>query len=195
MPAGEKLNDAQLIVRSLEGDDDAFDCLCNRHKTRLFSYAFNRVRNHEDAKDIVQETFIEIWQNLWRFKDSQKFPNWMFRIASQIIARKSREREKQVKYMSLARHVNETETEVFDVAAVLVHRHNEQRQELDDLRDRLARAIEQLPDSERQPLLLRLSGMSHKEIAQELGLSEAVVNNRLARGRKRLKSLVHKLTE
>ena len=97
--------------------------------------------------------------------------------------------------MSLARHVNETETEVFDVAAVLVHRHNEQRQELDDLRDRLARAINQLPDSEREPILMQMSGMSHKEIARELGLSGAVVNNRLARGRKRLKSLVHKLTE
>ncbi len=117
----------------------------------------------------------------------------MFRIASQLIARKYRERQKLIECLSLSRDANETE--VSNVAAVFAHRRDEQRQELVDMRDRLARAIEQLPDSQQQPLLLRLSGMSHKEIAQELGLGEAVVNNRLARGRKRLKSLVQKLTE
>lgn len=117
----------------------------------------------------------------------------MFGIASRIIVKKYRERQKLIECLSLSRGANEAE--VSNDAAMLAHRRDEQQQELVDMRDRLARAIEQLPDSERQPLLLRLSGMSHKEIAQELGLSEAVVNNRLARGRKRLKSLVQKLTE
>lgn len=163
----------QLIVRTLEGDDKAFDCLCSRHKTRLFSYVFKRVRNH------VQETFIEIWQNLSELKNSQMFANWMFGIASQLIARRYRERKRQIECLSLHWHANETEAS--DVAAVLAHRRNEQRQELDELRDKLSMAIEQLPDSEREPLRLQMSGMSHKEIAQELGLSGAVVNNRLAR--------------
>ena len=190
MQVGEKSSDAELVVRALKGDNDAFDCLCNRHKTRLASYVFNKIRNHADVEDIVQETFIEIWQNLWRLKDSQKFPNWMFRIASQIITSKNRERQKQIECMSLSCCTNETGAP--DVAAVLVHQRNEQRQELDDLRDRLARAINQLPDSERDPILMQMSGMSHKEIAQELGLSGAVVNNRLARARNKLKSLVAK---
>ena len=190
MRAGEKLNDAQLIVRSLEGDDDAFDCLCNRHKTRLSSYVFNKIRNHADVEDIVQETFIEIWQNLSELKNSQMFANWMFGIAYRLIARRYRERKRQIECLSLDWHPNETEAS--DVAAVLAHRRNEQRQELDELRERLARAINQLPDSEREPLRLQMSGMSHKEIAQELGLSGAVVNNRLARARNKLKSLVAK---
>ena len=175
MQIGEKSSDGELVLLVLEGDNDAFDCLCKRHKTRLFSYVFNRIRNHEDAKDIVQETFIEIWQNLWRFKDSQKFPNWMFSIASQIITRKYRERQRQIEFVSLSRYTNEAEAS--DVAARLAHRRDEQRQELDDLRDKLARAIDRLPDSERRPLLLQMNSMSHKEIAQELGLSGAVVNN------------------
>ncbi len=114
----------------------------------------------------------------------------MLGIASQLMARKYRERQKQVECISLARHANETETEAFDIGAVLTHRRDEQRQELGDMRDRLAMAINQLPDSEREPLLPQMSGMSHKEIAQGLDLGGAVVNNRLARARKRLKSLV-----
>ena len=193
MQAGEKSTDVELVRQVLKGDKNAFSLLYSRHETSLHSFAFNKMRNHEDAKDIVQETFVAIWQNLQELKNPQKFPNWMFRIASQLIARKYRERQKLIECLSLSRDANEAE--VLNDAAMLAHRRDEQHQELVDMRDRLARAIEQLPDSERQPLLLRLSGMSHKEIAQELGLSEAVVNNRLARGRKRLKSLVYKLTE
>ena len=189
----EKSSDADLVVRCLEGDNDAFDSLCSRHKTRLFSYVVKRIINHEDADDIVQETFVAIWQNLRELKDPQKFRNWMFGIASQLKARKYRERQRQIESLSLSHDANEAE--VLDVPAVFAHRRDEQWLELVDTRDRLARAIEQLPDSARQPLLLRLNGMSHKEIAQELGLSEAVVNIQLARGRKRLKSLVQKLTE
>jgi RNA polymerase sigma factor (sigma-70 family) len=146
--------------------------------------------NQEDAQDIVQETFAEVSQHLQKLREPQKFANWMFGIASQLMARKYRERQKQVECISLARHANETETEAFDVAAVLAHRRDEQRQELGDMRDRLEIAICQLPDSEREPLLLQINGMSHKEIAQVLGLGKAVVNNRLARARKRLESLV-----
>ena len=193
MRVGEKSSDAELVRQVLKGDKNTFSLLYSRHETSLHSFAFNKMHNHEDAKDIVQETFVAIWQNLRELKDPQKFPNWMFGIASRIIAKKYRERQKLIECLSLSRDANEAE--VSNVAAVFAHRRDEQHQELVDMRDRLARAIEQLPDSERQPLLLRLSGMSHKEIAQELGLSEAVVNNRLARGRKRLKSLVHKLTE
>ena len=193
MRAGEKSSDAELVRRVLKGDKNVFSRLCSRHETSLHAFAFKKMRNHEDAQEIVQETFVAIWQNLRELKDPQKFPNWMFGIASRIIAKKYRERQKLIECLSLSSGANEVE--ISDVAAVLAHRRDEQQQEIVDMRDRLERAIEQLPDSERQPLLLRLNGMSHKEIAQELGLSEAVVNNRLARGRKRLKSLVHKLTE
>ena len=190
MRVNDKSSDAELVRQILEGDNNAFSLLHSRYKTRLLSYVFKRMGSYEDAQDIVQETFIEIAQHLWRLKDSQKFASWMFGIASQLIARRYRERQKQAECVSLLRHANETEA--FDFAAVLAHRRDEQQQELDDLQDRLEIAIGQLPDSEREPLLLQMNGMSHKEITQALGLSEAVVNNRLARARKKLKVLVLK---
>lgn len=190
MRVSEKSSDAELVRQVLEGDKDAFSLLYSRYETSLRSFAYNKMRNQEDAQDIVQETFVDISQNLWRIKKPEKFANWMFRIASQLIARKYRERQRQIECLSLSGCTNEAE--VSDVAAVLAHRRDEQRQELDDMWDRLSRAVEQLPDSERLPFLLRLRGMRHKEISQELGLSGAIVNNQLARARKRLKSLVLK---
>lgn len=190
MRVDEKSSDTELVRQILESnnDNDAFSLLHSRYKPSLFSYAFKKVGNQEDAQDIVQETFVEVAQHLRNLREPEKFPNWMFGIASQLIARRYRERQKQVECASFARRADGAE--VFDVAAVLAYRRDGQRQELVDLRDGLAMAINQLPDSEREPLLLQMNGMSHKEIAQVLGLSGAVVNNRLARARKRLKSLV-----
>jgi RNA polymerase sigma-70 factor (ECF subfamily) len=188
MRAGEKLSDAELVLQILEGDDNAFSLLHSRYETCLLSYAFKRMGNQEDAQDIVQETFIEVAQHLQKLREPQKFANWMFGIASRLIAGRYRERQKQVDCISLSRCANETEAS--DVAAVLAHRHDEQQQELVDLQEMLAIAIGQLPDSERKPLLLQMSGMSHKEIAQALGIGNVAVNNRLARARNKLRSLV-----
>ena len=190
MRLGGKSSDAELVRQIVEGDDNAFSLLHSRYETYLLSYAFKKMGNQEDAQDIVQETFAEVTQHLQKLREPQKFVNWMFGIASRLIAGRHRERQKQVEFILCLPRTNETEA--FDVAAVLAHRRDEQRQELVDLQDRLAMTIDQLPDSEREPLLLQKNGMSHKEIAQVLGLGKAVVNNRLARARKRLKSLVLK---
>lgn len=64
MQAGEKSSDAELVRQVLKGDKNTFSLLCSRHEMSLHSFAFNKMRNHEDAKDIVQETFVAIWQNL-----------------------------------------------------------------------------------------------------------------------------------
>ena len=117
----------------------------------------------------------------------------MFGIASRLIARRYRERQKQVECISPSQHCDESD--LLDVAAFRAHQHDEQQKELGVLRESLTMAIDQLPASERELLLLQMNGMSHKEIAQALGISGAVVNNRLARVRKKLKSLVLKLTE
>ena len=145
MRLGEVSSDAELVVRILEGDNDAFSLLYNRYETRLLSYAFKKMRNQEDAQDIVQETFIEVAQHLQELRDPQKFANWMFGIASRLIARRYRERQRQIECISLHRYANEAEAS--DVAAVLAHRRDEQRQELVDLRDRLATSSLTLSDS------------------------------------------------
>ena len=75
MRLGEKSSDAELVFQILDGHDNAFSLLHSRYEARLFSYAFKRTRNHEDAKDIVQETFFEIWQHLSELKDPKMFAN------------------------------------------------------------------------------------------------------------------------
>lgn len=115
MQIGEKYSDGELVLQILEGNYNAFSLLHRRYETRLLSYAFKRMRNYEDAQDIVQETFIEMSQHLPKLKEPQKFSNWMFGIASQLIATRYRKRQRLIACISLQRHGKNTEA--FDVAA------------------------------------------------------------------------------
>ena len=64
MRVDEKSSDAELVRQTLAGDNGAFSLLHARYEVRLFSYAFKKMGNQEDAQDIVQETFIEVFQYL-----------------------------------------------------------------------------------------------------------------------------------
>lgn len=173
MRVDAKSSDAELVRQTLEGDNNAFSLLHSRYKARLLSYAFKKMGNQEDAEDVVQETFIEVFQCLRKLDRLEKFAGWMFVIASRLIARRYRKRQKQVECISFSHRGDEAE--VFEVAATLAHRCAAQRAEITELQDGLEIAIDRLPDSIREPLRLRNAGMSYREIAEALGITENAV--------------------
>jgi RNA polymerase sigma-70 factor (ECF subfamily) len=75
-----KLSDKELIDRSLE-NLDYFSCLYIRYETNLIRYIMRLSRlDHEDAQDILQESFIKVWKNLNAFNSDLKFSSWVYRI-------------------------------------------------------------------------------------------------------------------
>ena len=184
MKDDENSSDAELVHRALAGDKDAFSLLYERHKTRLFSYACEQMGDWHDAETVVQETFIKAYEHLEALEKSEKFLSWVLSIAYRLSMDMHREKEKRIGNISLDRIPDEAN--VLEVASVIELRRVEHREECRGFEERLFRAIAQLPESERTPLLLQLDGMSHKKIAQALNITEAAVNNRLARARKKL---------
>ena len=188
MHVDEKSSDADLIYATISGDDTAFALLNKRYNARVFSYAFKKMRNREDAEDIVQETFTEAFLSLRNLDDPVKFTGWLYIIASRLITKSYRKRQKQVDVLSFSDFGDEAEA--FEIAAIHAHRHAERFAEIDDLQGELEIAIGRLPDSLREPMRLRITDMSYREIAQVLGITENAVKRRLARARKKLVSLV-----
>ena len=183
------ISDAQLVHRTLEGDEIAFTVLHDRYRTHVLAYAYKRMGDPDDAQTVVQDTFLKVSQNLERLKSSDKFASWMFSIASQLDAGMQRERQKQIEFISLSQVAREVEP--LEVAAVIEHRKVEQRVENRNLEERVLEAIARLSDPDRLALLMRRSGMLCKEIAQALGITENAVKKRLSRARKKLKGLLH----
>ena len=191
MGPGESLSDTELIHRIIDGDENAFSVLHDRHAASLIAYAHKRTDDSDDAQTVVQETWLKVSQHIGELREPEKFPRWMFRIAYQLIVNMHREDQKRIQSASLSR-ISDAGNALED-AAVIEHRNAEQQSKNNDLKVSLSMAIAELPDSERLPLLLQMDGMSHKEIAQKLDITEGAVNNRLARARRKVKILTPKI--
>ena len=176
--------DSELVRRVLAGEERAFSLLCKRHNTRLFSYVCEQTGDWHDAQDVVQETYVKVFENLGELRESKKLRSWMLRIAHRLSMDMHRDKEKRIGNISLDRIPNEAN--VLEVASVIEHRRGKQREEYRGFEEGLFRAIAKLPESERETLLLQIDGMSHKKIAQVLDITEAAVNGRLARARKKV---------
>lgn len=188
MRVEQRISDAELVRKTLAGDDSAFAMLESRYNARLLSYAFSKTGNREDAQDIVQEAFFEAYQGLRKLERPEKFSGWIYVIASRLITKAYRKREKQVAFTPIS-HGEDTADSI-EVASALVHRRTEQNEDFTDLLDELVTAIDRLPKSLRKPLRLWLADMSYKEISQDLDITENAVKRRLARVRNKLREVV-----
>ena len=71
----------QLIIRSQDGDQEAFRELVEMYRSRVASIAYGLVGNYEDARDISQEVFIKVYRSLGRFDVRKKFFTWLYRLS------------------------------------------------------------------------------------------------------------------
>src|SRR5450759_5384388 len=81
---GLGISDTELVARAQSGDLNAFDGLINLHQDRVFALAYRMLGNSEDAADVQQETFIQAWRSLHRFRGDAALSTWLHRIAVNI---------------------------------------------------------------------------------------------------------------
>ena len=182
--------DVELVGRAKKGDLDAFEALTNRYEQRVYSLALRMLRQEQDAEDVTQQTFLSAMQNLGGFRGDASFSTWLLRIASHAALKVIRKR-KGLDTTSL-----EEATEEEDSYGSIPHpeyiadwrqspeelvRKNEIQRLLDD-------ALGKLDEKHRMVFLLRdVEGLSVKEAAEALGLSEANTKVRLLRARLQLR--------
>lgn len=90
----------ELIILSRKNDARAFRKLVEAHQSMIYTLAYRLLCNDEDAKDIVQETFIKVWKHLDRFNTEFKFSTWLYSIAAHMCYDKLR-KVKQIYNLSL----------------------------------------------------------------------------------------------
>lgn len=81
-PPLSSCTDEDLALRAQEGSAAAFALLVDRFETRLHSFLLRRVRNHADAEDLTQETFVRAWRSIRRYRPAWRFSTWLYTIAS-----------------------------------------------------------------------------------------------------------------
>ena len=76
--------ESDIISRCQQGDKDAFRWVVQTHQRMIFSLALKMLCDEEEAKDMVQETFIRVWQSIRSFDSQKTFSTWVYTIASRL---------------------------------------------------------------------------------------------------------------
>ena len=167
----------ELVEQAQQGDRDAFGALYNLRFQDVHRFVVARFRDRQLAEDVVAETFVKAWERLAGLRHPERFDAWLFQIAYNAgtdVFRRRREAP-----IDLVPEPADPRSAGSPAA----------RAELTDAQADLGRALEQLSDDQRLVLVLRfLRGLSHAEVARQLGRSEdatrALQHRALARMRR-----------
>ena len=151
--------------------------------TDTYTLAYRLTGDEEDARDVVQETYLRAYRGLSRFRGDAQFTTWLYRItancANTHLGRRLRHRHDELT----------EESQVVDDRPEIDPQH---RAENEALRGRLRLAIEQLPPRLRAVVVLRdVYDLPHEAIAEELGITESAAKVRLHRARRRLREALY----
>jgi RNA polymerase sigma-70 factor, ECF subfamily len=182
--------DLELVQRAQAGALEAFETLTNRYERQVYSLALRMLRQEQDAEDVTQQTFLSALENLDGFRGEASFSTWLLRIATHAALKVIRKR-KGLNTVSLEQTTEEPDSlgtvphpeyiaDWRQSPEELVHQH--------EVRRLLDQALAQLDEKHRLVFLLRdVEGLSVKETAEALGLSEANTKVRLLRARLQLR--------
>jgi RNA polymerase sigma-70 factor (ECF subfamily) len=178
MPRVESNKEKELIARAQAGDRAAFGALVREHGNEVYTLARRLVGDPHLAADVAQEALIRAWKALPNFRGDAAFSTWLHRITVNT-AWTQRRRAR--------RHSGPPLDDLIDVAAPIGSDHPEVAGEMLELRGRLRRALDLLPEAQRQVVVLKdVYDWSHAEIAEAMGISVSAAKVRLHRARARL---------
>lgn len=175
--------DAPLVKASQAGDGFAFELLVSRYDRKLFRIAYNIVHNTEDARDIVQDTFIKVFQNMGRFQAQSKFSTWLYRIVVNQSLMEMRTKRRKPVPVELSLNGDEEEGRLpIDVSD---WRPNPEEQYTESqLRELLTRLLQGLRPALRVVFIMHdIEGQQLQEVADALDLTLSAVKTRSLRAR------------
>jgi RNA polymerase sigma-70 factor (ECF subfamily) len=169
---GESLPpDDNALARAARTDAAAFDVLYLRHYDRVYRYVLASLGHDEDAADVAQQIFVQVWRSLGRFEGRSSFATWLFRIAHNAVVDAQRGRRAAVSWDQLPEDEHPTDSSGPEEQAI--RRENA---------DRLTRALDYLDGEKRALLMLRFAGqLSVAEIAAVVGKRPEAVKKQLTR--------------
>ncbi len=192
--AHEESEDLALVRAVRNGDTTAYRGLVERYQTRVYHLVFGMVRNQEDAKDLTQEAFVKAYRNLHNFREDSRFYTWLYRIAMNVTIDFVRRRNKA----PLPGAEEDVASREPDGQISEAHHAQSPRRAYEQkaLHQAILAAVEQLPEDQRQVILLReVEGLSYKEIAEIVGVPEGTVMSRLFYARKKLQAVLAPLVD
>ena len=179
------LSDEELIEGFQNGDNQAFNEIVHRYKDLLYNFIVRMIKDHSHAEDIVQETFMRVFNNRHRYKKIARFTTWIYTIAINLT--KTELRKQSIRhFLSLSADDGGKTIELADHKVDL-----EKVAEGKIVNEYVRAAILKLPKNYREVVVLRdIQELSYNEISTILDLPLGTVKSRVNRGRIRLQNIL-----
>lgn len=174
--------DEPLVKRVQGGDIEAFKQLIEKYKYKVFSLAFNIVKNHELTEELVQDVFLKVYQKIDTFRNDSKFSTWLFKIVvnhSLSSIRRKKFESVSIDEQIASIHIEEVNAYFFQVEEI-------------ERKAMIHNILSQMPAKESALLdLYYLQEFAVKDIQHITGLSMSDVKTSLHRARNRFASLTN----
>ena len=174
------MTEQELIKACKKGDRHAQELLYRRYSPRLFGVCLRYASSRQEAEDFLQEGFIKIYRNLYKYQPTGSFSAWLYRLMVNVALEKIRQNQKRKHQMSIDDMPVDPEVseEIFSGFGAR----------------NIIKMVQQLPEGYRIVFnLYVVEGYSHKEIAEILDITESTSKSQLSRAKATLRKLLEKV--
>lgn len=182
------MNEQELIELVKKKDRIAFKTLVDTWQDMVYNTALVILQNTEDAEDVSQEVFIQVYESVSSFKGESKFSTWLYRITITKTTDHIRKKKRKKRFAFVESLYGKNDEQIVDPPDFF---HPGMSLENKENGAVLFKAIEQLlPNQKAAFVLSKLENLSYREIADVMNLSEAAVDALLQRAKDKLKKIL-----
>ncbi len=172
--------DEEIIRKAQTGNPIAMNRLVERWYPRIYHFALRYTLDANDAKEIGQNTFISVFQNINQLREPSKFKYWLYRIAHRHCRKFYKEQHRQFPLEGLN---GDTQLIITDGG--------QRNLERDERKVLIIKALQDIPQNQREVIVLKeYEGLKFKEIAKILNISENTAKSRMYYGLKAMKKIL-----
>jgi RNA polymerase sigma-70 factor (ECF subfamily) len=173
--------DEGLVEQAKQGDLEAYSELVRRYRERIYKTIYRFTRNHGDTDDLAQDTFLQAYREIGRFREKSGFYTWLYRIAVNLSLNFLKRTKREMGRLAFDERFMEQKQAVgFSPETSSLNR---------ELQDCLDEAVAALPLAYKTSFILVVyEGMSHRQAARILGCSENTISWRIHKARKMLQA-------
>lgn len=169
-----ELDERELVARCRAGDDAAFSELVERYKNLVYAMIYRMGADRSQVDDLAQEVFLKVHRGLPYFRGEARLSTWIYRIVSNV-SLQARTRRRELRDADRAPEPSSTDSAFGDL----------------ELRDRLEKAIAQLPPHYRLLVAAHyLEGVQYEALAEALNIPLGTVKTHLYRAKRQLRELL-----
>lgn len=185
------MRDEELVLHIIKGKTELFSVIIDRYQSKVFSTAYNYTHDQEEARDLTQEIFIKLYNNLQGYKSKASFSTWLYRIAVNRCIDWTR--KKKLNVVSIVYDSSGDEVDIYDTIAD----NGEGLEEAfiaQENKDYIKKVVEDLPEIYKTVIILYyFEDFSPQEISDIIGIPKRTIETRLYRGKNLLKLRLEEL--